>query len=112
MVTDLRSLMIFCFFGALGGFVTFLLAMKRGRIRNNHYARKVGIEVLGGMATAGITTPVLSLAFKPEFLNVAAFGIGMAWAAICENIRTVVTSRIEKALNDGSASSENPPREG
>jgi len=78
--------------GGCGGLVVYLVALKNGRVENNHYWKKGILEVVGGMVTATFLWGIAHLFLKPEFIagvapHVIAFLIGVSWAGIIESIR-------------------------
>ena len=91
------TLLWFLLAGAGGGFASFLVACRKGRIRNNKYVRKAAIETLGG----GLAGFFLQLMFTNMAINYrigVAFIIGAGWSQAVEFCRERVSAVVIAAL--------------
>lgn len=100
METDLLSMLqsrLYCCSipGAAGGITWFLWAVRQGSYRNNRYLMKFSTEILGASLTA---TFLASLISSGNYLQEAAFAVGVGWTGVIQILRSNITKHVEKAL--------------
>ena len=75
--------------GFFGGAASFLFALKKGHYKNNKYAAKIAIEMIGAVVTAVF----LLQTFSREGYTVAlSFAVGFAWSDLLQALRSRITS--------------------
>lgn len=88
--------------GAAGALAWFLLGIRRGRIRNNHYIRKGLLEAFGGTLVASFiaypTAPIFSVSTP---VIVIAFASGSCWAGVLQTLRRWITQWYDQNLRGG-----------
>lgn len=85
--------------GAAGGVTVFLLGVHQGHYKNNHYVKKLILEICGACITATFLSPLISTDLNPPAIS---FLIGLAWVSIAHTMRTKITALVEAALGSTS----------
>ena len=92
--------MILAISGGSGGLISFLYAVKKGRIRNNHHFRKGLLEIVGGSIVASFMLGLFTEENSSRAVIAIAFLTGACWAQIIEVIRIKITKFVEAALGE------------